>query len=122
MSSQLDPRIRPLLNDKYYAYTGPGASDIAVGTMEQVETALGIRRPMPVQKKEGKKQSVYTVTIEIQNPAKDAPKQVKYQGITAGSKRDAINQAQRQAETDGILKMENGCIVFSAQKQATQAE
>lgn len=109
----LDPRIGKLNSNKYYAFANGYDKPEIVGTLEQVETALGLLKPLvSIQKAK-----CWNVKLTFQYPAWDEVHGIDYRGISACSKSEANAIARRRAANDGHLGGGKGRVTFTATTQ-----
>lgn len=116
----MDARIGQLNNGTFYAYTNGYAVEPVMGTLEQVEVALGIRGSVPVEAPQKAVKVAYKsfdVRLTFQYPAWNEKEGLLYSNISAQSKKDAIKQARKMAEDDGHAVGGRGMYWFSATEQ-----
>lgn len=117
----MHPAIGQLLNGKFYCYIHGYSADPFVGTLEEVEVAMGLRaapepssttlvQPAPTQK-------TYTVTLTFTCPAWDEVDGINYYGIQADSRSEANRIVRRFASEDGHLGSGKGRATFRATEQ-----
>lgn len=111
MSAQLDPRIGMLASGRYYAFAHGYARPETIGTLNEVQAALGIRTTAPVM---SSRTALWDVTLRFEYPAWDETEGIAYPGIPASSKSAAIRQARREAESDGHACRGRGRYWFTA--------
>lgn len=100
----LDPRIGVLNSGKFYAFAHGYDKPETVGTLEEVEVALGLRQVMPVHSAgQAKARTLhqYTVTLRFEYPSWDERDGIMYEEIYGYSKSDAIKTVRKRAEHDG---------------------
>lgn len=117
--SNLDPRIGMLGSGRYYAFVNGHGAPETIGTLPEIEAALGIRREevamqSQVNSKPRPARKTWTVTMSFQYPAWDEVEGILYRGIEADSKSEANRQARSMAERDGHLCGGKGRVVFTA--------
>ena len=95
-TTHLDPRIGALGNGKFYAFTQGYDKPEIVGTLHEVEQALGLAF-MPL----CKPLKVFDVVMHFEYPAWDEMDGIRYPSIHAASKAQANKFARREAERDG---------------------
>lgn len=111
-AANLDPRIGMLNSGKFYAFVNGYDKPETVGSLEQVEAALGLRAtPTP---KPTEKTLVWDVKLTFQYPAWDETDGIDYSNIVAKNKSDANAIARRKASRDGHLHGGKGRVVFTA--------
>jgi len=108
-SAQLDPRIGSLADGRYYTFAHGYDKPETVGTLQQVELALGIALK-PV----SKPLKTFDVVMRFEYPAWDERDGIAYPGICAASKADANKQARLMAERDGHAIRSRGRYTFTA--------
>lgn len=99
MKARLDPRIGILNSGKFYAFVNGYDKPETIGTLEEVETALGLRSAAPDRKVLPLKS--YNVHMTFEFPAWDEVNGYWYEGVVARSKSEANKNARRLAEDDG---------------------
>lgn len=97
----MDARIGQLNSGKFYAYIDGYNAEPFIGTLEEVQVALGLHKTPTARK-------VYTITIRFQYPAWDEVDGIEYAGIVAGSKSEAIAKVRKMALHDGHLGRAKG--------------
>lgn len=117
--AKMDARIGVLNSGRFYAFANGYHAEPVMGTLEEVEMALGLRaapvaiaarievKPAPVFKR-------FNVLLTFQYPAWDEVDGIPYDDIPATSKRNAIKSARRQAERDGHAVSGRGRYYFTA--------
>lgn len=116
----LDPRIGKLNSGKYYAFVDGYDRPEFIGTLEEVEIALGLRQK-PVRAKRVRKSlkglpfKKYNVHMTFEFPAWDEKQGYWYDGIAARSKSEANKIARGKAEGDGHTTMKR--VWFKAYEQ-----
>lgn len=111
-AAQLDPRIGMLNSGKFYAFAHGAGMPETVGTLQEVEQALGIAKEhAPVPQKALRK---FDVVMRFAHPAWDEVDGLTFPGIRASSKSDANKQARMQAERDGHAVGGRGRYTFTA--------
>lgn len=113
-TSHLDPRIGTLNSGKFYAFVNGYGKPETIGSLEQVEAALGLR-VAPVSRP-AKKSLVWDVKLTFQYPAWDETTGIDYPGIVAKSKSEANANARQEASRDGHLYGGKGRVTFTATK------
>lgn len=108
-TAQLDPRIGTLANGQFYAFAHGYDKAETVGTLQQVERALGIS-VKPV----AKPCKTFDVVMRFASPAWDEMDGIAYPSIGAASKADANKQARAMAERDGHAVGGRGRYTFTA--------
>jgi len=112
LTAQLDPRIGMLSSGKFYAFAHGLAKPETVGTLQEVELALGIYKAhasVPA-----KSQKTFDVVMRFAYPAWDEVDGLCYLGICAESKAHANRIARKQAERDGHAIGGRGRFTFTA--------
>lgn len=109
----LDPRIGKFSNGKFYAFPLGYDKPEFVGSLEEVEAALGLC-PMAPPAAPRQSSKIWTVTLRFQFPAWDEVGGIEYQNIEASSRAEANAAARRQAELDGHLCVGKGRLTFFA--------
>lgn len=96
----IDPRIGKLNSGQFYACTNGYDKPEFVGTLEEVEAALGL--PVRVPKKaDTAPLKMWNVVVRFQYPSWDEVDGLLYEGICAASKADANKIVRRRASDDG---------------------
>lgn len=111
-TSQLDPRIGMLSCGKFYAFAHGAGKPETVGTLPEVERALGIHKAPSVSAY--KPQKMLDVVMRFAHPAWDEVNGISYSGIRATSKASANKQARAFAERDGHAIGGRGRYMFTA--------
>ncbi len=112
LGRHLDPRIGMLTSGKFYAFAHGYDKPETVGTLEEVEAALGFRKPAKQTKK------IWNVKLTFQYPAWDEVDGIDFPFIHAASKSEANRKARRQAEKDGHIPCKGkGFSTFTAVEQ-----
>lgn len=114
----MDARIGQLSSGKFYAYAAGYAADPVIGSLPEVEDALGLPRSQEAEAAPAKPactaHKVFNVVLRFQFPAWDELEGIQYQGIEADSKAQANEQARRMARRDGHLCGGKGRATFAA--------
>lgn len=116
----LDPRIGVLNGGKFYCFPNGYGKPELIGTLEEVENALGIRSAAtaPVSTSNARAvKKLWTVRLTFQYPAWDEVEGIEFADISANSKSEANAIARRRAERDGHLGGGKGRVVFTATEQ-----
>ncbi len=115
----LDPRIGMLNSGKFYCFPNGTGKPELIGTLEEVEVALGLRPPaeLATPATVAKVDSDWTVTLRFQYPAWDEADGIEYRDIRASSKSKANAMARRMASNDGHLCGGKGRVTFFATEQ-----
>ncbi|TES65655.1 hypothetical protein E2P84_36620 [Burkholderia cepacia] len=104
-TAKLDPRIGMLNNGKFYAFVNGYDKPEIIGTLDEVETALGLRKAATVRRVRkslrGLPFKTYNVHMTFEFPAWDEKQGYWYDGIAARSKSEANKIARGKAEGDG---------------------
>lgn len=112
--THLDPRIGTLNSGQFYAFVDGYDAPEVVGTLQEVEVALGLRSevaaPVPSQ---GDR---YTVTLRFQYPAWDEVGGIVYSDVLARSKAEAIATVRNMARSDGHAMSGKGRYWFTAEE------
>src|SRR5690554_7886824 len=103
MTYAMDGRIGQLNNGKFYAYPEGYNAEPFIGTLEEVEVALGLREKQEAPATKPRPVKTYTVKVRFQFPAWDETDGLEYPGIVARSKSEANSKARRMAADDGHL-------------------
>ncbi|PBV09266.1 hypothetical protein CJU35_05275 [Pseudomonas aeruginosa] len=112
----MHPAIGQLNGGKFYSYLHGYSAEPIVGTLEEVEIAMGLRpepTPSPAVPVASKRKS-FDVTMRFQYPAWDEVDGIVYRSIEADSKSEANAMARRMADQDGHLAGGKGRVTFSA--------
>lgn len=115
MTKAPDPRIGLLASGKYYAFVNGYDQPEVVGTLEEVEAALGLRQAAKKAAPE-KKVETWDVLMRFQFSAWDETDGILYSGIVAASKSEANSKARKMAKDDGHLAGGKGRVTFVATK------
>ena len=110
--AKLDPRIGMLNSGKFYAYVHGNGKPETVGTLEEVERALGIFKEQT--SAPAKPLKTFDVVMRFAYPAWDELDGIAYPGIGAANKADANKQARAMAERDGHAVGGRGRYTFTA--------
>lgn len=113
----LDPRIGKLNCGKFYAFAHGYNKPETIGTLEEVEIAIGLRRQPGTAMQSGPKVQYWNVKLTFQYPAWDEVHGIDYHGISARSKSEANAIARRRAANDGHLGGGKGRTTFTATTQ-----
>ncbi len=122
---KLDPRIGQLNGGKFYGYPDSRYDlDPVVGTLSEVETALGIpvtqlKTNDPAPRNQNNNERSFTVTLRFESPAWDEVDGIPFPGIEASSKSEAIKYARLLAEKYGHLMTGKGRYWFTAIEDAS---
>ncbi|MBN3744724.1 hypothetical protein G3N96_04650 [Burkholderia sp. Se-20373] len=104
-TAKLDPRIGMLNSGKFYAFVNGYDRPETIGTLEEVETALGLRKVTNVRRARkslrGQAFKTYNVHMTFEFPAWDEVDGYWYDGIAARNKSEANKKARGKAEADG---------------------
>ena len=103
----LDPRIGILNSGQFYAFANGYDQPETRGTLEEVETALGLRPAAH----DGR----YDVTLHFQFPAWDEVGGIVYPDVLARSKAEAVDRARSMARSDGHAASGRGRYWFRAE-------
>ncbi|NIF40195.1 hypothetical protein F3J14_04605 [Burkholderia sp. Tr-862] len=98
-AAKLDPRIGMLNSGKFYAFVNGYDKPETIGTLEEVETALGLRCAAPIRKVQPFKR--YNVHMTFEFPAWDEVNGYWYDDVVARSKSEANKRARSLADDDG---------------------
>jgi hypothetical protein len=104
----LDQRIGKLNNGKFYAFTKGYKAKEVIGSLEEVEIALGLRAKQ-------KPLKYWDVTAREQFPSYGDDGQV-YRGIEARSKKEACERARDLWRFDGNSGIGCGLVWFKAEE------
>lgn len=111
-TAALDPRIGMLGNGRFYAFAHGYGQPETIGSLVEVEAALGIRVAAPVRK--AQKTANWNVTMRFACPAWDEVDGIVFAGIQADCKSDAVKQTRKQADSDGHTSRGRGRYWFTA--------
>ena len=115
-AASLDPRIGVLSSGRFYVFALGYDKPETIGTLAEVEAALGLRsEPVAFQGKKKALQS-WEVTMRFAFPAWDEIDGIPYTDIAADSKSSAIKVARRLAKSDGHACGGRGRYWFTAMK------
>lgn len=95
----MDSRIGELNGGKFYAYVNGYSAAPVVGTLEQVEVALGLRE-VSVSVKAAKESVIWNVTMTFECPSWSTVNGIQYK-VAAVTKSAAIRSARIMAQNDG---------------------
>lgn len=98
---EMDARIGVLNSGKFYAFDKGYDVEPTIGTLEQVETALGLRAAPPVVVKESAAFKIFNVLVTLEHPAWDEIAGLEYPDIRARCKSEANKIVRRKAHDDG---------------------
>lgn len=114
----LDSRIGMMNSGKFYCFPEGNGKPEFIGTLEEVEAALGIRpaviAPVAPTKLVDR---LWRVKLTFQYPAWDEVNGIEYLDILASRKAEANAIARRRASNDGHLCGGKGRAIFSATEQ-----
>lgn len=118
----MHPAIGQLSNGKFYAYIKGHENEPFMGTLEEVEVAMGLRAPPEPAPADGEvtpaepatQRKTFDVTMRFQYPAWDEVEGVHYQGIIAATKREANDEARAMACSNDLLGWGKGRVTFTA--------
>lgn len=124
----MHPSIGELSTGKFYSHIYGYGVEPYIGTLEEVEIAMGLREAAPAPAANlsdrdfetlevapaGK---TYNVTLTFQYPAWDEVQGIEYQDIGASSKSEANAIARKMADRDGHLGSGKGRATFVATEQ-----
>lgn len=114
----LDPRIGMLNSGKFYCFPDGHGKPEFIGTLEEVEAALGLRPAVATEPEhDAVAEPMWTVTLRFQSPAWDETDGIVYQDIRAGSRAEANAIVRRMADNDGHLHGGKGRVTFTATEQ-----
>lgn len=115
----MDARIGKLNNGTFYAYVNGYAAEPVMGTLEQVEAALGLRpATLPVQAvKPSKEPKTFSVRMTFEYPSWSTVDGILYTGIIASSKQEACKRARKMAEDAGHAVGGIGKYWFKAEEE-----
>ena len=114
----MDRSIGQLSNGKFYAYLNGYNNEPFIGSLEEVEVAMGLREKVepsltnPTQPNQRIK--TFNVVMTFQYPAWDETDGVTYHEIIAATKAEANAVARRMARNDGHLVGGKGRVTFTA--------
>ena len=114
----MDPRIGQLNNGKYYAFVNGFNAEPFVGSVEDVEVALGLREQSSKIEptKPSSTEKTFNVRLTFEYPSWDEKEGILYPGIIASGKADANSQARKRAREDGHLGGGRGRVCFTAEE------
>ncbi|HEJ4407822.1 TPA: hypothetical protein SL557_000101 [Pseudomonas aeruginosa] len=115
----MHPSIGQLNGGKFYSYLNGYHGEPFVGSLEEVEVAMGLRpqpTPSPAEPTAAKRKC-FDVTMRFQYPAWDEVDGIVYRAIEADSRSEANALARRMADQDGHLGGGKGRVTFSACEQ-----
>ncbi len=111
----LDSRIGLLASGQFYTFANGYDKSETVGTLTEVEAALGLRTVAPAH--QAKITRSWKVTMRFAYPAWDEVEGIVYADIVADRKSGAVKQARTQAEIDGHACSGRGRYWFTAEDQ-----
>lgn len=111
-TTTIDPRIGMLGNGRFYAFANGYDQPETVGTLPDVEAALGIRAK--VYERQTDKLASWNVTMRFACPAWDEMDGIEFTDIVASCKSDAVKAARKQADNDGHACRGRGRYWFTA--------
>ncbi|CAG9170041.1 hypothetical protein [Cupriavidus pinatubonensis] len=97
----MDARIGVLNSGEFYVFDKGYDAEPTIGTLEQVETALGLRAAPAVVSKAPAAFKVFNVLVRFKHPAWDEKDGLEYPDIRARSKSDANKIVRCRAHDDG---------------------
>lgn len=115
----MDHRIGKLNSGKFYAYLDGYSGEPFIGTLEEVEVAMGLRKEKSasVPGTDYHHVKTFTVVVRFQYPAWDEVGGIEYFGIIASSKSEANAKARKMAADDGHLGSLKGRVTFTATEE-----
>lgn len=117
----MDPRIGMLNNGSFYAFVAGYAVEPVVGTLHDVEDALGLSSSPELQAATaevvGAEKQLFNVVLRFEYPAWDEVNGISYHDIPADSKAQANAWARGLADRDGHLCGGKGRVTFTATPQ-----
>jgi|SRR5690606_35547359 len=113
----MNAQIGQLNSGKFYAYLNGYNAEPFVGTLEEVEVALGLREKQETPAIKQRSAKDYTVTVRFQYPAWDEVDGIEYTGIVARSKSEANAKVRKLAADDGHLGSLKGRVTFTATEE-----
>lgn len=117
----MDARIGTLQRETgtvFYAFAHGYDRRETIGTLAEVECALGLCRPQLEAKRAAKPLKVWDVTMQFQHPAWDEVDGIVYRGIAARCKAEANKIAASLARSDGHAIGGRGRYSFRAVEAA----
>lgn len=114
---RLDPRIGMLNSGKFYCFPNGNGKPEFMGTLEEVEAALGLPSTMAtpaVLAVKAPANRLWNVNLTFQYPAWDEKNGIEYRDIEAVGKGEANAIARRRAYDDGHLCGGKGRATFTA--------
>jgi hypothetical protein len=112
LTAQLDPRIGAMSSGQFYAFAQGYDKPETVGTLREVEQALGIVKTRA--SNAVKTYKSFDVVMRFEHPAWDEVDGISYPGIRATSKAEANKQVRAMAERDGHAFGGRGRYTFTA--------
>lgn len=116
----MDPRIGMLNGGRFYAYVNGHGQEPFIGTLAEVEAALGLRGNTvpftPVASVAAPMDKLWNVTMRFEFPAWDERDGYVYRDIPAATKSEANQKARRMAELDGHAIGGRGRYYFTAEE------
>ena len=114
----MDARIGTLNSGKFYAFANGYDAPEVVGTLAEVEIALGLIPSQPVERIAAPAPigARYVVTLRFQFPAWDETNGMPYE-VDARSKSEAIRMVRTLAFKDGHVGRGKGRYWFTAEKE-----
>ena len=114
----MNPSIGQLSSGKFYVYLDGYNSEPFIGSLEEVEVALGLHEKIeprsPSQPNPTPRVKTFKVVMTFQYPAWDETDGVTYHEIIAATKAKANAVARRMARNDGHLVGGKGRVTFTA--------
>lgn len=110
----MHPSIGQLSNGKCYVYLNGYNSEPFMGTLEEVEAAMGLCVKAEVVPEAASKAKTFNVLLRFQYPAWDEVDGIEFSGIFARSKSEANKIARKMAANDGHLGSMKGRVTFTA--------
>ena len=109
----MDSRIGKLNSGTYYAYVNGYNQEPVMGTLEDVEIALGLRQKATVTAQKAENVKTYVVRIVSKYPSYNEPAEGSDWECVARNVNDAIKQA-RKMMSDGGHTRQDGTIFYKA--------
>lgn len=107
----LDARIGTLNNGKFYAFANGYDQAEIMGTLAEVEAALGLRTVDAA----ATETSRFVIVLRFAHPAWDEVNGIVYSGVLARTKSEAVAIARNMARNDGHTVTGKGRYWFAAE-------
>lgn len=106
-----------LNSGKFYCFPKGHGQPELIGTLEEVEVALDLRKQPAARVAKAEKLKTWNVKLSFQYPAWDEVNGIEYADIQARSKAEANAIAHRRASDEGHLCGGKGRATFTATEQ-----